>query len=102
MKMLINLLVKLSGAGKVWALLDGYKAYGSGGLLILSGLLPILAGLAPLLAAHDAGAIYTYLMALPSHEGWKLILEGLGIVGIAHRVAKASEPVPTSVDPSLP
>ena len=85
---LINLALKLTGIGKVWAALDGYKTYGSAAIGILTGLLGILLDIKPMLLAHDTGALYTYACALPSTRHWEILTLAVMGLGIGHKLDK--------------
>ena len=89
---LINILAKMAGAGKFLSFVNGKKSYVAGGGLVLVGAGLVLVDLVPVLAAQDAAALLAFATALPSHVGVQKVLEGIGILGLRHAVAKASEP----------
>lgn len=92
---LINLVAKLAGVGKALEFLDGKKSYIAGGGLILAGASMVLLDLVPVLAAKDAASILAFLTSAPSHPGVQKVLEGVGILGLRHAVAKAAAPAET-------
>lgn len=94
MQKLINLAVRLSGAGWVWNKLDGYKTYGAGALSILVGLAGVGQELSPILAGHDAGALWAFLKLLPKDQAFLMLMLGLKAIGIGHKLDKAAEAVP--------
>lgn len=90
MNSILNLILKFSGMGKLWAVLDGKKTYGAAAIGILTGLLGIATGLAPLLAAHDSIGVWHFIQALPANPSWLLLVASVGTLGIGHRLTKAS------------
>lgn len=103
MNTLINLVLKFSGLGKLWDVLDGYKTYLSAAIAILTGLLGVLQELAPLLSAHDASGLLTLAKGLPHDQSWMILVAGLGTLGIGHKLSKAASaddsPAPAPATP---
>lgn len=105
MNALINLAVKFSGLEWLWGALDGYKTYLSAAIAILTGLAGVLQEASPLLAAHNAGALFAFLKALPHDNSWIILVGGLGTLGIGHKLDKAAAPivpVPAAPIPDAP
>ena len=94
MQTLINMAVKFSGLGWIWAKTDGWKAYIAAAIAILTGLSGVLQEAAPLIAAHDAGGLWARVKALSTHESWRILVDGLGILGIGHGVKKFAVKTP--------
>lgn len=90
MNKLLNLVLKYSGAGKVWNFLDGKKLYGTGALGVLGALLGLGTDIAPLLAAHDTIGLYTYITHLTSNPNWIVLLGGFATIAGAHKSDKNS------------
>jgi len=88
---LINLFVKYSGAGWVWAKMDGYKTYGSAALSILTGLAGVGAELAGPLAAHNAAAVLAVVQGFPHDPSWLMLMAGFGLLGVGHKLDKAAD-----------
>lgn len=88
---LINLVAKLAGAGKALDFLDGKKSYIGAGGLILAGAGMVLVDLVPVLAAKDTASLLAFLTGLAGHPGVSKVLEGVGLLGLRHAVAKAAE-----------
>lgn len=104
MKWLLNLLAKLSGAGKLWSALDGKKSYLAGGSQLAGGAASILSGVAALLAQGAAlgslGDAVGWAKGIPQDQawglvllGWKMVADGLATVGLRHAHEKAAAPV---------
>lgn len=93
MNKILNLVLKFSGMGKVWALLDGKKTYGSAAIGILTALLGIATSLAPILAAHDTMGLWAFIQGLPSNPSWLLLIASVGGLGLGHKISKASSEV---------
>ena len=86
-----NLVLKWSGAGKIWNILDGYKLYTTGALAILGSLLGLATEIAPLLSAHDTIGLYTFITHLTSDPNWIVLLGGFGTIAGAHKMDKAAK-----------
>jgi len=99
MQTIINLAVKFSGLGWIWDRVDGYKTKISAAISILSGLAGVLEHLSPALAAHNAGQVFAVLKAMPSDPAWIMLVGGLGLLGIGHKIDKANEPEVPAVAP---
>jgi hypothetical protein len=91
MKFLINLVAKIGGISKLWGFLDGYKTKVSGVASLLSGLAGILGQLVPLIEAKDAAAAWAFASGLPANPAWLLLVGGLGLLGVGHKLEKAVE-----------
>lgn len=89
MQTLINLYLSVTGKGKMlWDMVDGLKTFLLCVVAALSGLLGLLQELMPLLSAHDAGAIYAWVCALPHDQAYQMLI-GSGLVGaLRHAVSK--------------
>lgn len=94
--MILNMVAKYLGAGKALDFLDGKKAYIGGGGLILVGAGLIALDAVPALASKDMAKIVAFASTLATHPGTQKILEGVGILGLRHAVAKAG---PEAVKP---
>lgn len=91
MNTLINLAVKFSGMGWIWEKTDGIKTYLAAAAAILTGLGGVLQALSPLLAAHDAGALFAFIKTLPHDQSWLMVVSGLGLLGVGHKLDKAAD-----------
>ncbi len=94
---LINFIVKISGFGWVWEKLDGLKTYLAAAVSILTGIVGIIQEFRPALDAHDAATVWSLIQGLPNDQSWLMIVAGLGILGIGHKLEKAAgvaEPSP--------
>jgi hypothetical protein len=100
MQKIINLFVKLSGAGWVWEKVDGYKTYGVAALGILSGLAGLGTELAPVLSSHDAGALWALVRSLPHDSSWLMLVGSLGALGLGHKADKVAAAVAPSASAS--
>lgn len=85
MKFLLNFALKWSGAGKVWAMIDGYKMYGTCTLGVLGALLGLATQVAPILSAHDTIALYNFVTSVSSNPNWLALLAFLAGIAKAHR-----------------
>ena len=47
-----------------------------------------------LVAAHDAGGLWALVKALSTNESWRILVDGLGILGIGHGVKKFAVKTP--------
>ena len=85
--LLLKLMLKVSGAGKILGSVNGYKTYIAGAGLICLGLGHLLTGI----AATDLTslpAILDLVKQLPDSPGMLELLNGLGLVGLRHSGAK--------------
>ena len=89
MDKLINLGVKLSGLGWIWAKLDGYKTYLGAAGLILTGAAGVLNGFIGVEQQHNAAALLHWVKGLPNDAAWLMLMNGFGILGLGHKVQKA-------------
>ena len=93
MNFLINIAAKIGGISKLWGFLDGYKTKIAGVSSLLTGLAGVVAQLAPLVDKHDAAALFAFIKGLPADQSWMMLIAGLGLLGIGHKLEKAAEPV---------
>ncbi len=91
MNTLINLAVKFTGLGWVWDKTDGAKTYIAATVGILTGLAGLISELAAPVAAHNAGAIFAVLRALPHDPSWLALVAALGTLGIGHKLEKQND-----------
>ena len=96
MNWLMNMALKFSGAGAIWAKVDGAKTYIVGGISVLSGLVGLLQELVVLIDGKDFAAVWRWAQHLPQDQAWLMFVAGLGAIGLRHAQAKA---IP---DPSTP
>ncbi len=110
---LVNLAVKFSGLGWLWAKLDGLKTYVAAAMVFLPGLaagitaaVGILGELSPMLAAHNAGAVYAWAQHLATDPNWVALKAawltmggGLAILGLGHKLEKAVDVPVSGVEP---
>src|SRR3990167_10974301 len=89
---IIGLVLKYSGASKLWELLDGKKSSIAGFSALLTGLASVVARLIPVLATKDFGALIDFAQTLPADPAFQTLLGGLATLGIAGKVVKASVP----------
>lgn len=87
---LINLAAKIGGVSKLWGFLDGKKTAVAGVASLLSGLAGIAAQIVPLIEAKDASAWLAFAQHLPQDQSWALVVGGLAVLGIGHKVEKAA------------
>lgn len=114
----MNAIVQLLGLGWIWDKLDGIKTYLAGGLAILTGLGGVLlalsgigAELLPLLSAHNLAGILELVKnfatdpnAIALGKAWLVLISGLGILGIGHKIDKAAAaaaPIAVSAQPPI-
>ena len=83
----VNLGAKLSGAGKVLTWLNGKKSYLAGAGLVLAGAAGLLTEAA---AVTDAASALEFGKQLLTDPNWQKLLEGLGVLGLRHAVAKTT------------
>lgn len=107
MNTVLNFVLKYSGAGKVWSIIDGYKLYGTSTLAILGALLGLATQIAPLLAAHDTIGLYTLITHISSDPNWIALLAGFAGIAAAHKSDKnaaakieAAEVVAAAIPPA--
>lgn len=81
-------ILKWSGAGKAWELLDGKKTYLSGAASILSGASQWLQSIVALDGWQGALEL---LKGAPDHPGTLAILLGWGLIGLGHKADKAKK-----------
>ena len=89
MNTIINLILKFSGAGRLWQAIDGYKSYGSASLGILTGLLGVLNGMVPYLTSHDLAGLWGFITRLPMNDSWLLLVASFGGLGVLHKWEKS-------------
>lgn len=87
---IIALLLKFSGAGKIWEFLEGKKTNIAGFSALLTGLAGVVAQLVPVLAAKDFAALLTFGQGLPSDPAFQMMLTGLATLGIGGKITKAA------------
>jgi hypothetical protein len=90
MNFLINIVAKIGGVARLWGVLDGQKTRISGVASLLSGLAGIVGQLVPLIEAKDAALFVTFFTSLPANPAWLLLVGGLGILGVGHKLEKAA------------
>lgn len=90
---IIGLILKYSGAAKLWDFLDGKKSNIAGFSALLTGLAGVVAQLVPILAAKDFALLLTFAQGLPADPAFQMLLGGLATLGIAGKVVKAADPV---------
>lgn len=91
MNFLINMAAKIGGISKLWGFLDGKKTAVAGVASLLSGLAGIAAQLVPIIDKHDAAAVLAFAKGLPSDQSWALVVGGLAVLGVGHKLEKAAE-----------
>lgn len=91
MKTIINLLLKISGAGWVWEKLDGKKTNISGIASILSGAAALIIEFLAIGGKHDFAAVITFIKGLPTNPSWMMILAGLAALGIGGKIQKNTD-----------
>lgn len=100
MQKIISMFLWISGAGpKLWTAVDGSKTYLLAAASILTGVLGLLQEAIPILMAHDAGALYAFMTALPHDQSWLMILGAGGLGALRHAMAKQATAAP-AVDPA--
>ena len=87
---LIGLMLKYSGAAKLWDLLDGKKSSIAGFSALLSGLAGVVAQLVPVLASKDFALLLTFAQGLPADPAFQMMLGGLATLGISGKIVKAT------------
>lgn len=115
----IALALKLTGLGKLWDTMDGYKTQTASAGLMLAGLGMMISGVSAVIAVYAACADHAcqigVFRGLGQSEGGALALKGfivfkggLAALGIGHKIEKAnaeddSQPTHVSVvDPEKP
>jgi hypothetical protein len=88
MSFIVNMLAKISGASKVWAVLDGKKSYLAGAIGILSGVVGLLENVLAIVNAQDVSMLWDFLKALPTDQNILAIAAGLAAVGLRHAQEK--------------
>jgi hypothetical protein len=88
MKWLINLVAKWTGASAIWAKVDGYKTKIGATALILSGLAGLLTSISGL---SDMASVLAFVKSVPTDASWLILLNGLGILGIGHKIEKTEK-----------
>ena len=86
---IVALILRLSGAGKLWDFLDGKKSNIAGFSALLSGLAGVVAQIVPVLAKKDFVALLTFAQGLPADPAFQMLLGGLATLGIAGKIVKA-------------
>lgn len=102
MNAIINMAVKFSGMGWVWDKMDGYKTYGAAAVSILTGLLGLLQEFGPVLASHNAGAAFHLLQGMPKDQSWQMVMAGVGLLGLGHKMEKAGGDYTPPQGPPIP
>lgn len=90
---ILGLVVKFSGAEKLWKVLDGKKTYAAAALGILTSLAGLGVELTPILAAHNTAGLIAFIQQLPSDPSWLSLVASFGLLGLGHKADKAA-PVP--------
>jgi len=88
---IINFIGKITGATKVWEVVDGYKTKIGAISLILSGLAELTQKISTL---TDFASVLAFVKGLPLDAGWLALLAGIAALGIGHKLEKAA-----AVDP---
>ena len=91
MNIVINLIAKLTGFNKIWALLDGKKTYAAAGLGILTSLAGLGVEIAPILAAHNTAGVLAFLQGLPHDPSWLSLVASFGLLGLGHKTQKIAD-----------
>ena len=86
---LIGLILRYSGANRIWGFLDGKKSNIAGFSALLTGLAGVVAQLVPILAAKDFSLLLAFGQGLPADPAFQMLLGGLATLGIAGKVTKA-------------
>lgn len=89
---IIGLVLKWSGASKLWGWLDGKKTNIAGFSALLTGLAGVVAQLVPILAAKDFALLIAFAQGLPADPAFQMLLGGLATLGIAGKVQKIPAP----------
>lgn len=87
---LINIAAKIGGVSKLWGFLDGKKTAVAGVASLLSGLAGIAAQIVPLIDKHDVAALLAFAQHLPQDQSWALVVGGLAVLGVGHKLEKAA------------
>lgn len=100
MNFLVNMIAKATGlSAALWGAVDGKKTYILAGVAKLTALLGLMNELMPILNAHDTGALYAFVKALPHDQCWQMLIGG-GITScLRAAIAKATPdntPAPTA------
>lgn len=85
----INLAAKMGGISKLWGFLDGKKTAVAGVASILTGLAGIVGQLIPLIEGKDAAAWIAFAKGLPADQSWAMVVGGLAVLGVGHKIEKA-------------
>lgn len=88
---IMDLGLKFSGMGWIWDKVDGYKSYLAAFAAMLTGLLGLLDELIPILNGHKIMPLIQFIRDLPQDQSWLMVVGGLAVLGISHKIAKASE-----------
>ena len=95
MNTILAWVLKFSGAGFVWDKLDGYKTYGAAALGILTSLAGLAVEVAPILSTHNTAGLIAIIQGLPHDPAWLGLIASFGLLGLGHKVEKASDPAAT-------
>ena len=103
---MINLIMKWSGMGYVWAKVDGIKAYIVGATTILTGAAGLLQEFLAVSDKHDFSALLKFAQSVPHDPMWAAILTGAGIIAAAHKadkvIAATSQPKSMAIMVPMP
>lgn len=94
---IIGLMLKYTGASKLWDVLDGKKTNIAGFSALLTGLAGVVAQLVPVLASKDFALLLTFAQGLPADPAFQMLLGGLATLGIGGKISKAAPVAPPAV-----
>lgn len=89
MNAIINFVGKITGATKLWDLVNGYKTKIGAISLILSGLAEITQKIVGL---TDLASVLNFIKALPVDAGWLALMAGIAALGLGHKIDKSEQP----------
>ena len=83
---IVNFIGKITGATKLWNMVDGYKTKIGAMSLILSGLAEMTLRISQL---TDFASVLAFIKGLPMDAGWIALAAGIAALGLGHKIEKA-------------
>lgn len=96
----MDAILRMFGLDKLWGVLDGIKAYLTGAITILTGVIGLLQEFINTTSGHSAATLWAFIGGCSHDSNWLMIVAGFGVIAAAHKADKiiaASAPIAPAI-----